>query len=320
MFSIASHIEYLLMSHHCVVAPGLGAFLVHESPAFYDESTGLFMPPSRSIGFNQAVTLNDGLLAGSLARKEKISIENAHAKVETAIASFRRQLEEASVLPFGNLGEISVSEGKIIFEPSTTSAVSISNFGLTPLALCPLHDETTPDQSDATHSRSESTVLRLTLRIAASLIIVLLACGIFFTTGNLLGDRAVNQASLDSGLRHNIASTMPAPTVVKELPVSREIQLNIAIPSVTSDSKSEIHTDVNATDGHSQPGRYLLVVGSLPTLNAAKRQVGNDTSLRILEMDGRFRIYAGSAATLAEATRLVESVREGFPSVWICRR
>ncbi|MDE6378572.1 MAG: hypothetical protein K2K72_07500, partial [Duncaniella sp.] len=150
MFSIASHIEYLLLSHQCVVAPGLGAFLVHESPSRYDEATGLLLPPSRTVGFNPAVTLNDGLLAQSVARRERISIESARSRVESAIESFRRQLQEVRTLPLGNLGDLTLSDGAIIFEPSTTSAVSFSYSGLSPLAVSLLSEtsESQPDTSE----------------------------------------------------------------------------------------------------------------------------------------------------------------------------
>ena len=313
MFSIASHIEYLLLSHQCVVAPGLGAFLVHESPAFYDEATGCLMPPSRTIGFNPEVTINDGLLAQSVARKERISIESARQKVESTIEAFRSQLRDSSPLPFGNLGDMSLSGTTIIFEPSPSSAVCYRYMGLLPLPIVSqevksqkVHD-TTPEVS-----RESSSVVTLGLRIAASLILVLLGCGIFLTTDNLLGQRDSQRASLDSGLRASLPSVTPASIV--SLPISREIVLNIARPSETRPI-TPAETSIGET-----PGRYLLVVGSFPTLEAAQRYTGEDSTLRILEMDGRYRIYAASASTYTEAARLAEDVRDTHPSVWICRR
>ncbi|MDE6465278.1 MAG: SPOR domain-containing protein, partial [Duncaniella sp.] len=60
MINLSSHIEYLLLRHDCVVVPGLGALLVHEVHARFDADSCTFMPPSRSLGFNPAVTHNDG--------------------------------------------------------------------------------------------------------------------------------------------------------------------------------------------------------------------------------------------------------------------
>lgn len=319
MFSIATHIEYLLMSHQCVVAPGLGAFLVHESQAFYDEATSRFLPPTRSLGFNQDVNLNDGLLVQSVARRERISIENARQKVDTAIASFRRQLEDTSILPIGNLGEMSLAGGRLIFEPSDHSAVALPYRGLTPLNIRPLTTATSRmADDDDREERKSPTVFPIALKVAASLIIALLACGIFLTTGNLIGDRqTADRASLDSGLRQNIAAVLPAPDAMEsELPLSREITLTIAMPPAEAETQKTAAPSSVAP----VPDRYLLVVGSFPTLEASRRFVGSDTSLSILEMDGRYRIYAASAPTMAEANRLVDGVREAHPSVWICKR
>lgn len=307
------------MSHQCVVAPGLGAFLVHESEAFYDEAGSRFMPPARLLGFNPDVNLNDGLLVQSVARREHLSIENARQKVDAAIASFRRQLEEGSVLPVGNLGEMSMVDGRLIFEPSDSSAVAFRYRGLTPLDITPLAASADSEADDtAAEILKAPTVFNRALKVAASLIIVLLACGIFLTTGNLLGDRqSADRASLDSSLRQNISAVRPAPDTMEcDPPISREITLTIAMPAPEADATSSSAT----SSGAPVPDRYLLVVGSFQTLTASQRFVGSDTSLSILEMDGRFRIYAASAPTFAEATRLADIVREAHPSVWICKR
>lgn len=317
MIELASHIEYLLMSHDCVVAPGLGAFLVHETSAFYDVESGLFIPPTRTIGFNQAVTLNDGLLAESIARKERISIDAANAKVEAAIASFRKQLDDSSILPIGNLGEMSSAGGTMLFEPSQQSAVDFRYRGLRPLRITPLSSTLVETSADETEQPERPTVLPLALKIAASIIMILVGCGVFMTTGNLIGNRQTNYASLDSGLRSSVETTVHAPIaearVDTALPMSREIQLNISVPK--AEPEVNVTTVASAT-----PGRYLLVVGSFPSMASARKHIGDNISLDVIDMEGRFRVYAASAPTMAEASRLADELRADYPSVWICRR
>lgn len=60
-----------------MVIPGLGAFIVNMVPAHIDYEKRVVTPPSRSLMFNQAVALDDGLLANSIARKNSISFEDA---------------------------------------------------------------------------------------------------------------------------------------------------------------------------------------------------------------------------------------------------
>ena len=65
MIELSRHIESLLLAHDCVIVPGLGGFVAHYVPARRIAEEQLFLPPSRSVGFNQQLTINDGLLVQS---------------------------------------------------------------------------------------------------------------------------------------------------------------------------------------------------------------------------------------------------------------
>lgn len=314
MIDLAAHIEYLLMSHDCVVTPGLGAFLVHESPALYDGEAGLFVPPSRTLGFNQAITINDGLLAESVARKEHISLDAARVEVDTAVDTFRHQLAETATLPVGGLGEMSAQGDVLLFEPSSTSTVALRYRGLFPVAVSPLVQEQSKEVvlEHTDEPRQKVVTIPAALKVAASVIILVLVCGVFFTTGNLIDSRQTNFASLDSGLRNNVES--PVPVAVDEpLQISRDIELNIAVPKV---ELPEAAVQMSAP----APGRYLLVVGSFPNMKSALKHIGDNTTLSVIEMEGKYRVYAASASSMSEASTLADSLRAENPAVWICRR
>lgn len=312
MIDLASHIEYLLMSHDCVVAPGLGAFLVHETPARYDAEACRFMPPMRSLGFNQAVTINDGLLSESVAKKEGVTLDAARLEVETAIASFRHQLELTGTMPVGNLGDMTLTDGVLVFEPSDSSGVAMRYMGLAPLDITPI--ATDSDTQEAIEAEAEARVVKIpvALKLAASLIIAVVACGIFISTGKLMNNRQSNFASLDSGLRTNVASVAPI-TSDETISLSREIELNISVPVAAAETAV-------AASVAPQPGRYLLVVGSFPTMKSALRHINGDPTLAVMEMDDKFRVYASSASTMKEATLKADSLRSAHPTVWVCRR
>ena len=65
MIELSRHIESLLLHHDCVIVPGLGGFGTQYVPARRIEEEFLFLPPYRSVGFNQQLVLNDGLLVQS---------------------------------------------------------------------------------------------------------------------------------------------------------------------------------------------------------------------------------------------------------------
>lgn len=312
MIDLASHIEYLLMSHNCVVAPGLGAFLVHETPARYDAEACSFMPPMRSLGFNQAVTINDGLLSESVARKEGVTLDAARLEIETTIASFRHQLELSGTMPVGNLGDMTLSDGTMVFEPSDSSAVAMRYQGLVPLNIAPIVTES--DTQDMMKAEPEVRVIKIpvALKLAASLIIAVVACGIFISTGKLMNNQQSNFASLDSGLRINVASDAPV-TASDAISLSREIELNISVP-VVMDEPAVLRNVAP------QPDRYLLVVGSFPSMKSALRHINGDPSLAVMEMDDKYRVYASSASTMKEAAHKADSLRTDYPTVWVCRR
>ena len=316
MFDLSSHIEYLLMSHDCVVAPGLGAFLAHETPAHYDAESGQFIPPTRSLGFNQALTINDGLLTESVARRCSLTLDAARAEVDAAISSFRCQLDSSGTLPLGNLGELSISGNTIVFEPSASSAVGFRYAGLAPVVISPLAEEPQDETITAPALEPKTISIPTTLKVAASMIVLIVACGLFLTTGNLLGNRQTNFAALDSGLsRNNTTIENSLPIKAEEtILISREIELNIAVPA------KENSPPTIAVKPVKSPGQYLLVVGSFPSMKSALKHIGDDASLAVIEMDDKFRVYAASASSINDARDMADSLREKYPSVWICRR
>ena len=73
-------------------------------------------------------------------------------------------------------------------------------------------------------------------------------------------------------------------------------------------------------------GRYCLVVASLASKSEAEKFItGHSTTdmpLRVLDNDGRWRVYAHSAPSIEELTVAGRNlgVYDAYPSAWICRR
>lgn len=315
MIDLSSHIEYLLLRHDCVVVPGFGAFLVHETSARYDIESGMFFPPSRSLGFNPVVTHNDGLLVESIARKEHVSIETAIQHVQAETTSFLHQLSISGELPVGSLGVMTKGEDSILFQPAGKSAVALRYNGLPSLPLKPLAEEGADDLSVDSVVKAQPAVIPLPLKIAASIIFLLVACGIIFSTTNLVDSGTQTYASLDSGLSERVeASYLTGNNDADD--VSREILLNIAIPMQDVDTSNE--ETIASTDG-----RYLLVVASLPSRKAAEAHIssiGNPSDLSIIDMDGKYRVFAKKCRTIDEALAESELIRAQYPNVWVCKR
>lgn len=65
MIELAQHIEILLLENDCVIVPGLGGFVAHYTSAMRVAEENIFLPPTRIIGFNPQLKMNDGLLVQS---------------------------------------------------------------------------------------------------------------------------------------------------------------------------------------------------------------------------------------------------------------
>lgn len=82
MIELAQHIEVLLLENDCVIVPGFGGFIAHYAPAMRVAEENLFLPPTRTIGFNPQLTLNDGVLVQSYMAVYDTNFSDATKMVE----------------------------------------------------------------------------------------------------------------------------------------------------------------------------------------------------------------------------------------------
>ncbi len=131
MNTIILHIEYLLRRHECVVLPGWGAFIARRTPAyFYDKENSLMMPPSRRVAFNAELQEDDGLLASSLCRREKLTYGEAASYIRRQVEYINDLLLSDGEIPFGNLGVFVSRDGAPVRFYPAAEAVNYLNLGL----------------------------------------------------------------------------------------------------------------------------------------------------------------------------------------------
>lgn len=136
MDSIQLHIDYLVRRHECVILPGLGAVISSYRSARFVEETGEMLPPGREFAFNAEIKSNDGLLANSIARRRKISYDEAVTEMTAELAGISCQLKAESEVNIGNVGRLVMEDGCIVFRPFATLAERAARLGLVPLRIC----------------------------------------------------------------------------------------------------------------------------------------------------------------------------------------
>ena len=123
-------INILLYTNDCVTVPEFGSFIINKFSSIYDENKGKFYPPSRRVSFNSKIKSNDGLIANFISKELGISYEDAVKKVHTEVVSWKKILNEESLV-LKNIGELSYnSDENIVFVPDLDSNHFLGSFGL----------------------------------------------------------------------------------------------------------------------------------------------------------------------------------------------
>ena len=109
MIELAQHIEVLLLENDCVIVPGLGGFVAHYTPPMRVAEENVFLPPTRIIGFNPQLKMNDGLLVQSYMAVYDTDFSDATRIVEKEVAHIFTALHEEGKVDLPNIGELRYS-------------------------------------------------------------------------------------------------------------------------------------------------------------------------------------------------------------------
>jgi hypothetical protein len=127
---LTNAINILLYTNDCVTVPEFGSFIINKFSSIYDENKGKFYPPSRRVSFNSKIKSNDGLIANFISKESGISYEDAVKKVHTEVVSWKKILNEESLV-LKNIGELSYNaDENIVFVPDLDSNHFLGSFGL----------------------------------------------------------------------------------------------------------------------------------------------------------------------------------------------
>jgi hypothetical protein len=140
MISLARHIELLLLEHDCVIVPGLGGFIANHMNATYcEEGEHSFLPPYRTIGFNQQLQVNDGLLVQSYMAAYDTSYPFASLQMEQDLEKMLLELDMKGEYELENLGVLKKGlNSNIAFTAQDSSALTPSLYGLYSYEMLPL--------------------------------------------------------------------------------------------------------------------------------------------------------------------------------------
>ena len=151
VIEIERHIEILLLDNDCVIVPGLGGFTAHHVEARFDESDDVFLPPLRTLGFNQQLKINDSLLVQSYIEAYDISYPEALRRIEGEVEELRQRLANDGYYEITDIGVLEMNEdGNIIFTPCEAGILTPELYGLSSFEMQPLMAEESTTSASST--------------------------------------------------------------------------------------------------------------------------------------------------------------------------
>lgn len=317
MTNLFRQIEFLLLRHDCVIVPGLGAFIVTTTPARIDHDTRRIFPPYRSVMFNQAVTLDDGLLANSYARSLSLTFEEARQIILKDVASLHNSLRTNRVIEIGRLGQLSMGEeDQLQFSPSTASDAISGLIGLYPI---PLPDarmiakqrflsskklSEKKEDSPYYHFKINRTVIKFTAVFAVILAIAL----------------AVMMYPVPHDSREQRASVVPVEVLIPT--AKQKTAAAPAIESSVSTTTSEVITKPTVEVEKTAPSYYMIVATFNSKKEAERYAAAHSSDEYPLEAVSSRKLTRVSAASSNNKEELIKKlntpdVTKRFPHAWI---
>lgn len=347
MNEMTTHIDHLLLTHDCIILPGLGAVIAHVVPARIDEDRQVVVPPGRTFTFNVSLTHNDGLLVSSYARARSISFEAANAIVTAKVEQMKAMLQQDGVLTLGRVGVLRRNGETLSFEPCPTICLSPAYMWYREIDIVTAAElARRRDAATRSLSRGESLAHKVGTfsRVAAS-IALLVALSIVFTTPVKLDNAQYASLGVETFMPSSKATvTDKTNAALVQLPgrASSEITLHLYMhkdaseDADTASHNAYIRQRANALDAHQlldspvanngfnvDAGHpYFVVVASLASADDADEFIRrvNDSTLAPVAMNGRYRVCAASASNLRDAKSAAGEIIATYPDAWVCRR
>lgn len=187
MKNLARHIELLLRDNDCVILPDLGGFIACDTPAYYVSEEGTYYPPSRSVSFNAAIKMNDGLLAQSYMKSYQVDYARANYMIEVATEELLDTLDEEGMVTLSGIGTLRQDVYQTLhFTPEESGIDAPVHFGLGSLLIRTIDQLTHPTEEirkpkvrakrakRAIHLRIEKETLRHMVSTAAVFLLLLM--------------------------------------------------------------------------------------------------------------------------------------------------
>lgn len=355
MIALEKHIEILLLWNDCVIVPGFGGFTASHVPARYDEADGMFIPPLRTLGFNQKLNVNDSLLVQSYTETYDLSYPEALKRIEEETNEIRQHIENDGSYTLNDIGRLYLTEsGGIGFTPCeagvlTPSLYSLSSFDMQRIGaitshkeyivsaphptlpstaaanvdIAPLKSEPATETDTTEIDDEEEKTISIRLSALRNVAAVLIAVVGFFLLSTPVNNSTANVQM--SKLEYGVVSKLFSDDVNEVKPVagaSTTVKLN---GSKSETKQIAAKAQAKKTQADDAEPYFCLVLASRVTHKNATAYVGELMSkgyaeARVLTETGKsVKVVYGRYSTLNEASNTLNKLcgNSDFHDAWI---
>ncbi len=342
MKELVKHIEILLLDNDCVIVPQIGGFVTRNAPAKYVEEEGLFLPPIRTVGFNEQLKADDGLLTGSYVTAYRCSEEKARKMLGEQIRDMQQELWENGTYDLGSIGMLSVDDNNNLeFSPCQAGTVCPAYYGLDAIDFTPLAspaekptEEPADIQAGGESAQTETAPAagnEITIRVKKSWIQNVAAVAAVILMFFLITPDVQNTA-LTNGMKAEFTQLawMTGMQKTSPLPIVKENQPKATVPgaaekNVTTPKANRKPSDTADKGNSSAVSGYCVVVASAISEKNAENYVERlhkegYKEARVHKKGHMVRVVFPGYASEKEAynkLRALSSQSEEFASAWV---
>jgi nucleoid DNA-binding protein len=309
--TIISHIETLLTEHDCVIVPGLGAFILNDVSAVWEENHQKLAAPHRVVYFNQTLHYDDGLLTETLRIAENITYRKAARHIAKAVTIWQQQLQELQQITIGRLGTLTLNEKhQIEFLPASSFDFLPDNIGIYSVRVPSYRSHSTEERQLVLHLPHISKLMA-----AAAAILILF---LFVPTGQFHSD--------DNYAKMNPLDYFTNQFYNKQCQANSENSSSAVANNLLTTSKTTQPVPVakNEQAAKSAENDWYLVVATFQTELQAKKsakmlQQQEAMPLSVIKQHNLFRVVGQSFSTKEVALAALKTLRKNrsFETAWV---
>ena len=218
MIELTQHIERLLLENDCVIIPDFGGFVAYNNHSQRVENEYLFLPPTRTIGFNPQLKLNDGLLIQSYMTVHDTNFADASRMVDNEVEQLIAALHERGQVALPNIGELHYTlEQTYEFTPFNEKLTSPWLYGLDSFEmkdLATIRREKTTLQPATAKTGKKTYDIRINRAFVRNAVAAVAAIALFFALSTPVENTYVAKGSYAQLLPVDIFETIESQSVI----------------------------------------------------------------------------------------------------------